>query len=153
MSDDRLQSMFGDAVYTYTRKQAIEDGVLIDVTEASKEAGFKTPIAISQAAYEKYVEWTEEDTKRHQAYQDQSGRLWDVLYMLHVAISTGVNKVAESRHSVAPDAVGETIRYKFLCVPRDLSNHAEAQEFELKAHIGPGDNYEPVMTIMLPEED
>lgn len=153
MSDEKLESLFGGAVYTYTRAQAIDDGVLIDVSEPAKEAGFKIPVAISQAAYEKYVEWTEEDTKRHEAYQDVSGRLWDVLYMLHVAISTGVNKVASKRHSVAPNAVGETVHYKFLCIPRDLSNHTEAQEYELKAHIGPGDNYEPVITIMLPGED
>ena len=38
---------FEDApvIYSYTRKQAIEDGVLVDLTEWSKETGFTIPVA------------------------------------------------------------------------------------------------------------
>jgi type I site-specific restriction endonuclease len=35
-----------EIIYSYTRKQAIADGVLIDVTELAKEAGFKCPVAL-----------------------------------------------------------------------------------------------------------
>jgi type I site-specific restriction endonuclease len=35
--------VFGDVIYSYTRKQAIEDGVLVDITEMAKEAGIKYP--------------------------------------------------------------------------------------------------------------
>ena len=31
--------VFGDVIYSYTRKQAIEDGVLVDITEMAKEIG------------------------------------------------------------------------------------------------------------------
>jgi type I site-specific restriction-modification system R (restriction) subunit len=35
--------VFGDVIYSYTRKQAIEDGVLVDITEMAKEAGSSIP--------------------------------------------------------------------------------------------------------------
>ena len=38
--------LFGPVIYAYTRAQAIEDGVLADVTETAKEAGFKLPVAV-----------------------------------------------------------------------------------------------------------
>ncbi|MCF5089180.1 hypothetical protein GIW57_03195 [Stenotrophomonas sp. PA-6-5C] len=35
-----------DLIHSYTRAQAIEDGVLVDVSDVAKEAGFKLPVAI-----------------------------------------------------------------------------------------------------------
>lgn len=147
------KSTYGEVIHSYTRAQAIEDGVLIDVSETAAEAGFKFPVAVTQAVYEKYVEWTEKDTKQHETYQDESGRLWDVLFMLHVAISTGSNRADNPKVERGITYVGETILYRFLCVPRGPSKVSEPLEFVLKAHVGPGDNLEPVITIMLPEED
>ncbi|WP_319760545.1 DUF6573 family protein [Maridesulfovibrio sp.] len=42
-------------IYSYTRKQAIEDGNLIDVTGQAKETGFKVPVAVSLNLYERYI--------------------------------------------------------------------------------------------------
>ena len=36
-----------DIISTYTRKEAIEDGVLIDVTDVAKLEGFRTPVAFT----------------------------------------------------------------------------------------------------------
>lgn len=47
-----MLELFGEPIYIYTRKQAIEDGVLIDVTETAKEAGFKVPVAVTCALHE-----------------------------------------------------------------------------------------------------
>ena len=40
------ESIFGDVISTYTRAQALEDGVLIDPGTMAAEAGFKWPVAI-----------------------------------------------------------------------------------------------------------
>ena len=40
---------FGPVIYSYTRAQALADGVLVDVTETGKEVGFKLPVAITEA--------------------------------------------------------------------------------------------------------
>ena len=45
--------MFEDfeLIHSYTRKQAIEDGGLIDVSEMAKEAGFKFPVATTNTVW------------------------------------------------------------------------------------------------------
>lgn len=67
-------------VHTYSRSQAIEDSVLVDVTEIAKEAGFTIPVAVTQTVWHEYVEWG--NVKNKKAIQNTEGRLWDVLSML-----------------------------------------------------------------------
>ena len=65
-----------DIISTYSRKQAIADGVLIDVTETAKEAGFKWPTCVTQSL------WADiNDIPESKHFQDVAGRLWDVLCM------------------------------------------------------------------------
>ena len=129
---------FGDVISTYSRAQAIEDGMLIDVSETAQEAGFKYPIALTAAAWADCVAWTENDNEK-QTYQDESGRLWDVLYMAYHGIRT-------SKPS------GDQLLYQLYRVPRD-GHSTEAVLVTLKLIIGPGDTLEPVITILLPNED
>lgn len=72
--------------------------------------------------------WGEAVACRGVVGQDEKGRLWDVLSVLRMAARRG----------------GSIVRFQVL-VSRVLVN--------LKAHIGPGDSGEPVVTIMLPQED
>jgi len=85
--EQTAESFFGDVIYSYTRAQAIEDGVLIDPGSMAKEAGFNWPVAITADAWADCVIWEEGDS-RQQLHQDQSGRLWDVLFMASHAIRT-----------------------------------------------------------------
>jgi len=138
---DQSQTMtdiFGPVVSSYTRIQAIEDGVLVDVSEMAQEAGFKHPVALTRAVWEDCVAWDEDDNNR-QTYQDESGRLWDIVFMLFFAIKSSRNNHSE-------------MLYKLRRVPRGGKGHL-ARDVTLKSHIGPGDNGEPVITIMLPHED
>ena len=131
-------NLFGDTIYSYTRAQAIEDGVLIDATEMAKEAGFKWPLALTAAAWSDCVAWSDADNN-HQVYQDQSGRLWDVLFMASYAVRTASN-------------VNQQLQFDLQRVPRN--GHAtKSQLLTLKLILGPGDAGEPVITIMLPGED
>ena len=72
LSDD-LTATFGEVVYAYTRAEAIADGVLVDVTELARAAGFRHPVAMTSAAWSDCVAWTREDSDR-QVHQDQTGR-------------------------------------------------------------------------------
>jgi hypothetical protein len=56
--------MFDHVIHAYSRANAIEDGVLIDVSSVAKEAGFKIPVAVTSGVWERYIEWTPEDTRR-----------------------------------------------------------------------------------------
>lgn len=139
INDSSVDGFFGNVISTYTRAQAIGDGVLMDVTKVAKEAGFVWPVAISQAAWSDCVEWTDEDTGR-QCYQNGFVRLWDVVYMAAFAIKS-------SRGETGPVRL-----FKMWRVPR--GGRRKTPQFKvLKMIIGPGDDGEPVITIMLPSED
>ena len=46
-----------DLIHSYSRAEAIADGVLVDVTKPASEAGFKVPVTITRAAWADCVEW------------------------------------------------------------------------------------------------
>ena len=130
--------IFGEVIYAYTRAQAIEDGVLIDVGEIAKDAGFRWPVALTTGAWSNCVEWTDSDSRK-QSPQDQSGRLWDVLWMAACAIR------------VADENSGQ-LNFKLYLIRRD-GHSTDAELTRLKLLVGPGDQGEPVVTILLPTED
>ena len=131
-------NLFGEVIYSYTRAQAIDDGVLIDATEMARDAGFKWPVALTVAAWSDCVAWSDADNER-QVYQDQSGRLWDVLFMASFAVRTANNAKRQ-------------LQFDLLRIPRN-GRSTTSQRLTLKLILGPGDGGEPVITIMLPGED
>jgi hypothetical protein len=72
---------FADApvIFSYTRKQAIEDGVLIDLTEWAKETGFRYPVACTAAVWQGHIV-PPEDTRAFG--QSERGRGHDLLWMV-----------------------------------------------------------------------
>ena len=125
-----------DIVFSYTRKQAIEDGVLFDVTEQAKELGFKFPVAITSAVQADLM-----DIPNVVKYQTYRGRLFDVLFMLLVNIKAASNKGKSLINFSLFMPIGEGYDFKM-----EVNYH-------LKSLCGPGDEGEAVITIMLPEED
>ncbi len=117
-------------IFAYTREQAIADGVLIDVTETAREAGFRIPVALTYAVWQQYVAVPEGVT-----CQDEAGRLWDVLFMLRFAVRTGNG--------------GSELRYRLHV--RNDNREGDPPLVELKAVCGP-DDASPCITVMLPEE-
>ena len=127
-----------DVISIYTRSQAIEDGFLIDVSKTAKQAGFKIPVAISIIVWESYIAWNDKDNNR-QTIQNTEGRLWDVLYMCYVAIKKAATNSA-------------SLLYQLHVIPKN-GKSTKPKLVTLKAVIGGGDNGDPVITIMIPEED
>jgi len=124
-------------VSTYTRANAIADGVLVDVSRTAKEAGFRFPVAVTAAVWSDCVAWNEEDSKR-QVPQDEEGRLWDVVYMCYQMV----------RHA---NVMADTFYFVVYRVPRG-GKGMRARQVRLKACIGPGDSGTAVITIMQPNE-
>ena len=127
---------FEDApvIFSYTRAQAIEDGVLVDLTEWARETGFRIPVACTAAVWHGYIV-PPAGTK--ELGQSERGRVHDLLWMAYVAIRQ------------SKGAQREQLRFKvtFLQAPH------KHEEVRLKAHCGPGDQGEPVLTIMNLDED
>jgi hypothetical protein len=134
MSEETNKGFWDDAeiIYAYTRAQAIEDGELVDVSETAREAGIKFPVAVTRAVWVKYVEIPEGVT-----CQDERGRLWDILWMLRCNAGRG----------------GDTLFFKLYVRNHNRERLTKADLVTLKAVCGPGDTPEPVITIMLPDED
>lgn len=136
-----------EVVHSYTREQAIADGNLVDVTDRAKEAGWRIPVALTSAVYEDCVAWSEEDTTRTGMPQDESGRLWDVLWMAALAAK---RHTALSKRD--PSTPPDQCMVQLYRVPR-LSPPFRPQMVALKLMIGPGDAGEPVVTVLEPHED
>jgi hypothetical protein len=116
-----------DIIYAYSRKQALEDGTLVDVTEVAKEAGVKHPTAVTAAL------WNIISTFPEKQGQSIKGRLWDTLVLF----------VAAARKSTTQET-----HFKV-----GYQTEGGVEEVELWGWIGPGDTEDPVITLMLEEED
>ena len=106
----------------YTRAQAIEDGILVDVTEQARETGLLLPTVITN-----HVHHTLEDIPKESLGQDYRGRLHDVLCMAYLKLrglkSKGIKEhdfpaefqviIDARKHSLWIDADGDgfTIMY------------------------------------------
>jgi hypothetical protein len=130
-----LSLLFSDAfvINAYTRAQALDDGALVDVSELARDAGFRVPVALTSAVWADCVAW---DQTREVAPQDETGRLWDVLSMARIA---GRNQINADRLTFSVLRIG--------------SGRLRPSRVSLALVIGPGDQGEPVITIMQPEED
>src|SRR3954462_5368299 len=89
--------MFEDAdlIHRYSRADALRDGVLIDVTPTAREAGIRWPVALTRAVWERCVR-----IPPGVACQDEAGRLWDVLWLLRLAIRASKDSTSEVRFGV-----------------------------------------------------
>ena len=135
MSDETIQGLWDDAeiIYTYTRAQTLEDGVLVDVSVTAKDAGIKLPVALTSTVWGQYVEVPEGVN-----CQDEKGRQWDILWMF---------RCAAARFN------GDTLLFKLYVRNHNRERLDSRDLVTLKAICGPGDTPEPVITIMLPDED
>ena len=122
-----------DLIHRYSRADAIRVGVLIDVSATVRDAGFLYPVALTAAAWSRCVE-----VPPGVLCQDEAGRLWDVLTML---------RVAASRPSDDPQEV------RFAVHVRNDNRERTPPLVRLRALCGPGDDGEPVITILMPDED
>jgi hypothetical protein len=116
---------FGETIYSYSRAQAIEDGVLIDLNHVdSIRQHWKHPFACTSAV------WSILEEALQQAGQDVGGICHDISTMAKLAIQ-------DAREA-------QQVPFTVIIGRRTHS---------LKLHIGPGDTAAPVLTLMLPYED
>lgn len=119
------ENLFGEAVFIYTRAQAIEDGVLVDLSHVdSIQQHWKYPFACTSTV------WAIIEAALKREGQDLSGICHDISVMAHLAIPAGRDT--------------NQIRFKVIIA---------GPTYTLKLHLGPGDTPAPVLTLMLPHED
>jgi len=119
------ENPFGETIYSYSRAQAIEDGVLVDLSQANSiRQHWKHPFACTSAV------WAIIENALKFPGQDVSGICHDISTMAKLAISSSRNP--------------QLVRFNVFIA---------GQTHALKLHVGPGDTAAPVLTLMLPSED
>ena len=118
-------SVFGDVIYTFTRAQAIEDGVLVDLSRQPVMRTFWThPVACTSTV------WSEIESAVNDG-ADLDGVLHDICWLAKCSIS--------QNRSQGTDQIHFTVSLN-------------GQDQSLKLHIGPGDTAAPVLTLMFANE-
>ena len=136
-----------DLIFSYTTRQAVEDGVLIPAESNIRSmAAIKFPVYFTQTVWNKYVKVP----KELRGVQDFNGRLGDILYMFAYQ---------------AKKCSGAVLHFHFTCqVPKSflwMQNEKKSsisfqhREVTLKAIITAQDidDPSPAIFIMLPWED
>ncbi len=151
-----MAEIFGEPIYTYSRAQALADGVLIELPpELVKQAGLKFPVAITAAAYAETIKLNDRARK---AMNDETGRAWDVANDVEVGFRSHDDPVGRAWDVVwmlrcaAARATGETMFFTVHAVT-PTGRGIKPSPVRLKAVCGPNDDMSPCITVMLPEED
>jgi type I site-specific restriction endonuclease len=129
-----MSNVFGEVISVYSRAQAIEDGVLVDLSRWSKEMGIRFPVAVTDTVFHTYLNPSKEVAEAQG--QDVEGRIWDLLTMFRWSIHNGKAK--------------SEIQFQTRFV---MDTRGKQQDITFKALCHGGDNLEPVITIMMPHED
>ncbi len=126
--------LFGKLIYSYSRAQAIEDGVLVEVTEVARQVGFRYPVAITCTLDDRL------QPSRHESGQDYDGRLWDALWVAALSVRL------KGRDT---DTVNFTVSQQEI---DPKTGKLKDVDLRLWAVCGPGDEGEPVITIGFPQD-
>ena len=133
MNTDNENSPFGEVIFSYTRSQAVADGVQVEVTKTAQEAGIRFPVFLTRAVYDAYV-----TVPPNVSCQDEAGRLWDILTMTRFAIlrsRPGCDRLPVALYVRNDNRRPRLVRLTAACGPLDI------------------DDPQPAITVMLPDED
>lgn len=125
-------SLFADAeiISQYSRAQAIEDGFLVDISENEIcQQHYKYPIALTRSVWD----ILQKAVSNKKFLNDWSGILHDLLFMSR----NNAKKLSDS-----------TLLFQVI-----IRGASRKSLYTFKVVCGPGDNGEPVLTIMMPIDD
>ena len=128
-----LTELFGEPIFTYTRKQALADGFQIDVTTTAQEAGIRFPMFITRAVFDAYV-----TVPPDVSGQDEAGRLWDLVWMTRFGIiraPAGRDRIPVALYVRNDNRRSKLVKLVATCGPLDIDDPA------------------PAITLMMPDED
>ena len=126
-------SPFGEVIFAYTRKQALADGVQVDVSTVAQEAGIKFPMFLTRAVFDAYVAVPEGVTG-----QDEAGRTFDLVWMTRFGIlraRPGVDRIPVALYVRNDNCAARLVKLIATCGPLDV------------------DDPQPSITLMMVDED
>lgn len=129
-----------DVFHSYTRAEALDDGSLVDATEAAHRRGYRAPVAFSRAAWARFVAVPYAEPASGLEAVTEAELLDAVLVKAIRAVFDAIAK--------DPSANG-----RIPVLFGDISEEGGETPSILDLHLGPGDEGEMVFTFMLPGED
>ena len=133
MNPNQNESPFGEVIYSYTRKQAIADGVQVDVSTVAAEADIRFPVFLTRTVFDAYV-----TVPPNVSGQDEAGRLWDIVWMLRFAVQRsrpGCDHLPVALYVRNDNRAAKLIKLIATCGPLDMGDP------------------QPAITVMMPDED
>ena len=133
MNSNHNESPFGPVIFSYTRAQALADGVQVEVSKIAVEAGIKFPVFLTRTVFDAYVTVPPGVTA-----QDEAGRLWDILWMLRFAILRslpGADRIPVALYVRNDNRKPRLVKLIATCGPLDLTDPR------------------PAITVMMVDED
>ena len=124
---------FGPIVFSYTRAQAVADGVQVEVTKTAQQAGIRFPVFLTRTVFDTYVA-----IPPGVQCQDEAGRLWDVVWMLRFAIRrsrAGADRLPFALYVRNDNRAPNLVKLIATCGPLDI------------------DDPQPAITVLMPDED
>ena len=124
---------FGPVIYSYTRAQAVADGVQVEVTRTAQEAGIKFPMFLTRTVFDAYVAVPPDVSA-----EDEAGRLWDIVWMTRFAIiraKPGVDRIPVALYVRNDNCAAKLVKLIAQCGPLDI------------------DDPQPAITVMMTDED
>jgi hypothetical protein len=130
---ENLADTFGEPISVYTRTQAIEDGVLVDLMQDTMldvcRQHYKYPVACTLAVFD----IMERAVANNKYCNDFAGILHDMLNMSKVYFRRLDDQTRLFTITILGAGQQRNYTFKMVC--------------------GPDDNAEPCLTILLPDED
>ena len=120
MNTNNENSPFGEVIFSYTRSQAVADGVQVEVTKTAQEAGIRFPVFLTRAVYDAYVTVPPGVTA-----QDEAGRLWDLMTMARFAIlrsRPGCDRLPVALYVRNDNRAPRLVRLTAVCGPLDIDD-------------------------------
>lgn len=145
MNSNDETSIFGqaDVISSYTRAQAIADGVLVALPLAPR-FGFRVPVAITAAGHGSAIAWDEQDPR---CCEIQGMREAAVLQSALHAAKALTRRQSAGKAVERPDRIDFTVE----CIAND--GGCRVVEVAFYMTISGGDSGEAIGTVMLIGED
>ncbi len=128
-----VDELFGPVIYSYSRRQAIEDGVLVDLMQDKMAEVARSHYKYDIAATIEVFEIMNKAVQNKRHMNDFAGILHDMLWMSKVY-----------KRQISETTVIFRVKIK---------GAGRRSVYDFKLVVGPGDDGEPVITIMNPEQD
>ena len=134
MNTNQNESPFGPVIYSYTRAQAVADGVQVEVTKTAQEAGIKFPVFLTRTVFDSYVDRAGRRDRPRRSRTALGCRLDDSDFAI-LRSRPGCDRIPVAFYVRNDNRAARLVKLIATCGALDI------------------DDPQPAITLMMPDED